>query len=630
MNLRSLLVVLTVICLGLSVRPAHGQGASPLTLEVKAGYDESGHYRVDAWFPVTVVVANDGPDVQASLEWRFAGQSDATVRYELDLPRGARKGLAFPVMANDTFRTANVTLVVGGVTQARVPIRLEPLAAQQTTIGVVSTDPTLLNSLAGATINNATGTPILHLDPRRLPSDAALLAGLDVLFIHNVATADLAPAQRGAIAAWTRLGGQLVVSGGTSAAQTVPGLAELLPVTVGALQPNTSTAALAALVANPSSKLLPTTTVSAVTLQPGATKLDRNSLLTAWDVGAGRVLFAAFDFAALRTWAEEATLWANVLPITPRMALGQAFRSRNDNLLRDALNLPALRLPSIGLLLLLMSSYIVVVGPVNFLLLRRLRRVELAWVTTPLLVLGFTAAAYGSSFVIRGVRPQITQFAIIQGDEGQTQGQLTAFLSLFSPQRHSYRLDFAPEVLVTPGTFENARFQPATVTSDGNVMGMRELLVDVSALRTLLLEAPTNAVPVVQSSLTTDRDGTVRGQVRLTGERPLQDALLVIGSSAQALGDLQTGATVEVKLPPDLENFPHEFSFSTDGVIRRSQIINSLFNANRFDGSNVQGFPEADGVYVLGWADSLTLEPQIDGKVEPQQGTTLYLIRLKS
>ena len=630
MNLRSLLVVLTVICLGLLVRPAHGQGASPLTLEVKAGYDESGHYRVGAWFPVTVVVANDGPDVQGSLEWRFPAQSDATVRYELDLPRGARKSVTFPVMANDTFRTASVTLVVGGVTQARVPIRLEPLEAQQITIGVVSTDPTLLNSLAGATINNATGTPILHLDPRLLPSDAALLAGLDVLFIHNVATAELAPAQRAAIAAWTHLGGQLVVSGGTSAAQTVPGLAELLPVTVGALQPNTSTAALAALVANTSNKLLPTTTVSAVTLQSGATKLDRNSLLTAWDVGAGRVLFAAFDFAALRTWAEEATLWANVLPITPRMAIGQVFRSRNDNLLRDALNLPALRLPSIGLLLLLVSSYIIVVGPVNFLLLRRLRRVELAWVTTPLLVLGFTAAAYGSTFVIRGVRPQITQFAIIQGYEGQTQGRLTAFLGVFSPQRHSYRLDFAPEVLVTPGSFENFHFEPVTVTSDGNVTGMRELLVDVSALRMLLLEAPTSAVPVVQSSLTTDRDGTVHGQVRLTGERPLRDALLIIGSSAQVLGDLQTGATVEVKLPPDLANFPHQFDFSTDGVIRRSQVINSLFNANRFDGSDLQGFPEADGVYLLGWADSLALEAQIDGKAEPQQGTTLYLIRLKS
>ena len=630
MNLRSLLVVLTVICLGLLARPAHGQGASPLTLEVKAGYDESGHYRVDFWFPVTVVVANDGPDVQASLEWRFAGQSDATVRYELDLPRGARKGLTFPVMANEGFRTATVTLVAGGVTQARVLARLDPIDVPQTTIGVVSTDPTLLNSLAGATINNATGTPILHLDPRRLPNDAALLAGLDVLFIHNVATAELAPEQRAAIAAWTRMGGQLVVSGGTSAAQTVPGLAELLPVTVGALQPNTSTAALAALVANTSNKLLPTTTVSAVTLQSGATKLDRNSLLTAWDVGAGRVLFAAFDFAALRTWAEEATLWANVLPITPRMAIGQVFRSRNDNLLRDALNLPALRLPSIGLLLLLVSSYIIVVGPVNFLLLRRLRRVELAWVTTPLLVLGFTAAAYGSTFVIRGVRPQITQFAIIQGYEGQTQGRLTAFLGVFSPQRHSYRLDFAPEVLVTPGSFENFHFEPVTVTSDGNVTGMRELLVDVSALRMLLLEAPTSAVPVVQSSLTTDRDGTVHGQVRLTGERPLRDALLIIGSSAQVLGDLQTGATVEVKLPPDLANFPHQFDFSTDGVIRRSQVINSLFNANRFDGSDLQGFPEADGVYLLGWADSLALEAQIDGKAEPQQGTTLYLIRLKS
>ena len=55
--------------------------------------------------------------------------------------------------------------------------------------------------------------------------------------------------------------------------------------------------------------------------------------------------------------------------------------------------MPALALPSIEGLLLLLLGYIVLIGPINYLVLRRLDRREWAWVTMPLLVVGFTAGA---------------------------------------------------------------------------------------------------------------------------------------------------------------------------------------------------------------------------------------------
>jgi hypothetical protein len=344
------------------------------------------------------------------------------------------------------------------------------------------------------------------------------------------------------------------------------------------------------------------------------------------------VIFASFDLAALRTWAGEAALWTRVLPIEPRMAIGHSLRSRNENLLRDSLNLPALRLPSTAQLLLMMSVYIVVIGPVNFLVLRRLRRVELAWVTTPLLVVGFTAAAYGASFVLRGVNPQITQLAIVQGFEGQPQGQVTTLLGVFSPQRHAYRLDFAPEALVTPGTFESFQFQKISVTSDSTTTSVRDLLIDVSALRTLLVEAPTSAVPAVQSTLRMG-GGNVRGQIRLVGSLPLHNAMIIVGASAQQLGDLQPGEQAAVALGANQQNFPEQLSLSEGGVINRSKVLNSLFSYDRFALTGpafqgLKGLPELDGVYLLGWGDSASIETRIDGDPGRQQGETLYMIRL--
>ena len=69
----------------------------------------------------------------------------------------------------------------------------------------------------------------------------------------------------------------------------------------------------------------------------------------------------------------------------------------------NALNtLPSLALPPIGGLLILLFGYILLVGPLNYLLLRRLDRREWAWVTMPLLVVGFAVAAYVYGNTLRG------------------------------------------------------------------------------------------------------------------------------------------------------------------------------------------------------------------------------------
>ncbi len=634
MNLRPLLALLALLCAGLSAAPTRAQEQPPVTVEVRAGYDGEGRFRVGHWFPTTIVVANDGPDTRGLIAWSFAGEGQPSFQYELDLPRGARKAIALPVVSGTDSRSARVAVLANGAELARAPVRLAPINPEEVAIGVISADPSLLNSLGAATVAPNTLTTVIRLDPAMLPDDAAVLAGLDTIIVHDLATADLSEGQRAALALWVQLGGQLIVGGGPRAEQTTPGLAALLPVEVGALRPDVATDGLGVLASRDDlAATLPATTANAVTPRPGARSLDGDGLLTVWERGAGQVVFAAFDLAALRAWDGEADLWVQVLQLTPRMDIGASFRWRSENLLRDALELPALRLPSPGLMLLLMAIYIGVVGPLNFLLLRRLRRVELAWVTTPLLVVGFTAVAYGASFALRGTSAQLTELAIIQSFEGSAGGQTTVFNAVFSPQRRSYRLDFDPAALVTPGTFESFQLQNETVTSDGATTGVRELLIDVSALRTLLVETPANQPPEVSSALQVDPAAGVQGEVRLAGDVTLRDAMVVYGASAQELGDLSPGDAATVDLRANAQNFPDQVTPGASGVINRGQVLNNLFGYDRFTrgGPTFQGekgIPELDGVYLLGWAPTTTGSTQIDGEVGRGQGETLYIIRL--
>src|SRR5205085_852445 len=65
-------------------------------------------------------------------------------------------------------------------------------------------------------------------------------------------------------------------------------------------------------------------------------------------------------------------------------------------------DLPVLDLPEpLGIAIFLLV-YILLIGPVNFIVLRRMRRAELAWITIPALVLIFSVGAYLIGYQSKG------------------------------------------------------------------------------------------------------------------------------------------------------------------------------------------------------------------------------------
>lgn len=634
----SQLLLILALCL-LYLTPAgsaHAAQQSPVSLVVRAGYDGNGQYHVGHWFPVSLIAANDGGDLRGTIEWRFPGDSSPAFEYAIDLPRGARKQVQLPVVTNNSSRLAELRLVVDGQPLISQNVRLAPIDSSELAVGVLSSDQALLNSLSAAQLVGGYATVLSRLSADLLPGEATLLGGLDVIIIHDVATATLSPAQRAAIERWVRLGGTLLVSGGPDAERTAEGLDSLLPAQIGPdLRGDVSPQPLERLAGRSGlTSLVPTLSANQVTLRPGAQALDRDNLIIAGDAGAGRVIFAAFDLAALRAWSGEPNLWTQTLSIQDRMQMGYSFRWRSENLVRDSLQLAALSLPSPAILLLLMIVYIAVIGPLNFLLLRRMRRIDLAWVTTPALVAVFLIAAYGSSFILRGTRPQVSQLAIVQSFEGLPGGQGTAFVSVFSPQRRSYTLGFAPDALVSPGTFESFEFSTVPVTLGDSAIEVPDLLIDVSSLRTLLVEQPVLDVPTVQSQLTVEA-ARVSGSLRNAGSDTLQNAMLVIGDAAQPIGDIAPGDSVSVNLARNLQSFPEPSDIATEGLFNQRQVLSTLFSYDRFSfgGPNFQGqqgLPERDAVYLLAWRPVPTIAASVDGDGQLQQGVTLYLVRLNS
>ncbi len=606
------------------------QESSPVRLQVSAGYD--GTYRVSHWFPVNVTVSNDGPDIQGIIEWHFPGMRDnVTFKRVVDLPRGAQKRLVLNAFAKDFARTGEVRLIVDGTAIVEERVRLTPIEVEQYIVGVVSSDSALLSSLASMKFNNRTSTTVTHLSPELLPEEAPALAGIDALFLHDIITTDLTPDQRAALELWVALGGQLVVSGGANAERTVPGLTDLLPITVEGLTADVALASLGNMVPRERETLPTSTTVSQVELQPAAQSVDDAGLLVTRRQGAGQVIFSRFDLSALRAWTGEPALWSRVLESDMSFEPGTLYRWRDDNLVQEVVQFPGLQLPSFGVLVLFILVYVVVIGPLNFLMLRRMRRSELAWITVPAIVLLFVGGTYAVGTLIRGNRPRVVQVAIVQGYENTSRAQATDFIGLFSPRRDTYTLTLPPDALVSQERlgWDNSAYAPVVWTDQGTEL--RDLLVDVSSLRTAIVEQAVD-MPFQVSSNLQRQQGEVRGEVQNLGSEPLRDAVIVYGSTQQRLGTLAPGTDHEVVLEHNRGNFPGFANFDDDETMfNRRRILNILDEPDqfgRFGPNTPMGGLDDNGVYLLSWGEQPLSSVQIDGTSANQDGLILYVIRL--
>lgn len=614
----------------LHAAPVAAQELSPVTLEVTAGFD--GRYRVNQWFPVTIIASNDGPDLQGVLEWEFVGVGNGPrFQHEIDLPRGARKRVTIYAYATNFARTGEVRLLAGDTAVALESLRVEPIDTSRFTVGVVSPDASLLNSLLTAQFGQSSGTDVLHIALERLPAHAAVLHSFDVLVLHNVDTAGLTPEQRAALGLWVHMGGQLVVGGGSEVARTTAGIADLLPVTVADLAGDVALDPLSRLLPGANDTSLPRTTVNLVQPAPGARALDPAQLLTARQFGSGRVVFVAFDLSVLRSWDDEPRLWEAVVEANSGFNPGLLFRFNGQNPLRSALQLPVLRLPPFWLLLLLVLAYIVVVGPLNFWLLRRLRRVELAWATIPAVVVVTVLALFAASMLVRGNKPQVVQFAVVQGFANHAQSQATAFIGVFSPQRATYDLSLSPPpALLSIGRFEVSADNDLVVQTDRGTE-LQNVLIDVSELRTFVAEQEVASLPQVEGIVERSSD-QITVSVANGSSLALDDVLVVSGDSAVVLGALQPGGQQTVELDLAQGNFPSNTDVSSEGSFNRQRILDELFGFGQFGlavGPSGPGMVDPQGVYLLGWHEQPTVDLQLDDAAVGQRGLTLYVIRLE-
>lgn len=572
-------LVLVLLCCWVWPVAANAQQPDPLPWKIQGGYE--GAAKPGAWFPVTITVANNGPDVAGTVSVQQTNNADTIYRQAVDLPHGANKRLVIPVRADINQGgdvRYNVLLRLGDTVAKQERIDVRSVSPNEVIAGVLSNDAAALPGYAGIKRDQgfASGS-LIRFAPDTLPERPELLQALDVIFVQGANTAQMSDAQRDALRLWVIDGGQLVVGGDPQVAQ---GLGDLLPATITGDGGTSSIGNLVNVAGQNFANAKFTAPVARLEPKPGTNVVrgDNNApILVRQALGSGAVLQTAWDLQTLSDAGPVAELWQRVLFSTWVMP-GFVALQQNGQVLQNILHLPSLALPGAGALVLFLVAYIAAVGPFNYLLLRRLRRREWAYLSVPVLVILFSGGAYAWGAMGRGGATLGNQVSFVRVLPNAAKGQATTYLFLYSPTRREYNVSVPATTLLTNSVSPWQRSTSMVdVTTNGDRNEVNNLLIDVGGVRSMIANSVVDA-PLVEAAVRF-AGGAQQVVLHNRSNQAVTDLLLVRSDGhTAAAGFLAAGQekTIQADWKP---GFPGLIAPTSNGAIKRDAVLNNMAGA---------------------------------------------------
>ncbi len=659
-----ILLLLLIVCLLAAARPVQAsQQPGDITMTIEAGFD--GNYKEGHWIPIRVIIENSGPSINAQVETSIEPTTGnrITYAYPVELPSQSRKEVFLYAYPDGYFTQLTVLLVSGKDQLAATTATLTNLTENDLLFGVIASSTSPYNVLSELDPSQGAAT-VAELSIANLPDRVQALQALDVLVIADVDTGTLSTAQRQALTAWIASGGQLLVAGGPGWQKTAAGLSDLLPMLPTGTQNLLNLAALQTYspeAMEDAGQVVAATgslAAQAVTL----VEQDGLPLVVRRPFGQGQAVYLAVDpgLKPLKNWDGMVSLYQTLFSSVADQP-GWANGFTNWSTAEEAsASLPGLALPSLALICCFLGLYVLALGPINYLVLRYLKRSELAWVSIPVLVVFFSGLAFLVGSLSRGNQPVINQMAIVQVWPDAPQAIVHGLAGVYSPRRGTYDARVSGQFLVSsiPSTYSLAERSGTFLESEQQVL-LPDFRIDVGGIRSLMMEGSVPA-PAFDNGLvlTIDEHGVVlNGTVTNNSDLKLTDAVLMYPGGSLAIGDLGPGDSYEVNLPlvkaqivgapntpaiiPGLVTYtaPLYYTYYGDDQTMTDIIGTSAYYddyeayqrylltsamLDTYGAVNGRG----GGIYLSGWNDDSPLDVGIVNRSIRTSDTTLYLVSL--
>ena len=662
-----------------------------IEMSVEIGFDS--FFRPEMWTPVRVELVNNGESVSGHLVIRpetsgtVVGNAFST---PIDLPSGAQKSATINIQARSFPDSLRVELIdEEGHIRATREASLNDLPPHNQLIAVVSGPNTAAPNLSGVHIGGSIAQQALW-QPQDIPEDGLSLQALDILLLINTDSENFSGRQHRAIRHWLQAGGHLIVAGGPSAQRTARSFSDILPLTTDSSRSFDDISAYARFSGDSHSQLRERSIISTGPVHENAQVLieqDGVALLLRRYVGAGVADFLAADptLEPLASWENIDQLWFKILATRkPHPVWVDGFRQPTHGAEAVA-NLPGVNLlPPIQTLCLFLGLYIILIGPVNYFLLSRIKRNGWGWFTIPVVIITFTGIAWTVGFSLRGGEIIVSRLGVVESYLDVAEANVNQFIGLLSPRRATYSLEVPQDHFLavagatTPSSiFASNTVQTATEITQGTSFSARDFTIDGGIFANFALGGHIPR-PAIDGSFTLSYEvlesgrmaATFQGVISNDSQITIRDAV-ILGAGLDyrlendfAPGDIVALDREELRAsisdypmqPNPLETYVSPLASSispfagTERNISMKQIQGERFLRTRaFRGAQSESDRQAareqsflasfmvdqfsstargTGLYLVGWTDSWQRDLQISGAGWSSIDTSLYVIEL--
>ncbi len=594
------IVVLVLVFFATPAR-ARAAGGRP-SLQVNAGFGT--RYRDENWIPAQVTLNNDGADFSGTLSLSASlplfltqGNTVPTSSYQLPiaLPNGTQKQVTLYLPLYYDVQSIIARLLDGsGNVVVSQTAKLNPLLPTEVFVGILSDSTAGFGPLNTAPLPVQGGAVALDfLNASTMPAIPALLKNFDMLVLDSFTTGSLSAAQLAALQTWVQQGGTLLLVGGPEAHRTLDALpARLLPGTLNGvttiparttLLPPGWPSALPGQTAVPTIVQLPFV-ASQLAPSGGAQVVlasGKTLLIAQAQQGQGTVLYLAYDptLEPMLSWQGASALWEGILlrSLGDRLLAHASSSSsssgpqqpvlaaRMSALLQSLLpnTVPA---PGWGLGILLIG-YILLLGPLRFILITLLKRRDWSWRIVLSSIVVFSLLSYTLAFKQKGSTVVSNSISIaVLGQKGLP-ASITTYLGVFVPNEGNYQVHIpgnglvqsSPDALYTAtnGSADANAASPSAIVAaqDGNDLNLQD--VNIWTMNSILSQQDRQLRQSLTSQLTI-QNGALVGTVTNTLGYTLNDAFLLLPNDALSLGRIAAGATKHIKLALNSSPFPSD------------------------------------------------------------------------
>lgn len=362
--------------------------------------------------------------------------------------------------------------------------------------------------------------------------------------------------------------------------------------------------------------------------------------------GLGHVLVASRVPTTVAAWTDlvrSATGLGSFTKALSQISQSPTYEYDNYGMAAAVLTgqgMQAMPFTTLGLFL---FTYLMLAVPVHYLVLKRLDKRELAWVTTPLLACGFAVTAYQFGRVGRSTQIFHNVASIIELTPGSGAASAVGSIGIYSPERATYDVSSPlPESVFVPRNFNNTEGE-TTLTLDASPRGKEARVTDVSipqwAMRSLSLR--TTGMTLGQGIATelVRHGNTIRVTAVNNTGITLNGAMVRLGEVNAPLGTLTPGskASVELAIKSGSLRFYESYSEisasqSPEERMRqqiRQSVTLSASNAaameypNRTNADRVRAIPE---LVVTGWSDADLIPVQISKSNAPARTNAHFIM----